>query len=84
MKKILIIGASGSLAQYVIEASKNLENIELTLFLRNKNRISTELSDGCEIIEGDALNFNDIKNAVANQDIVYVNIEGNLECPKIS
>lgn len=79
MKKVLIIGASGSLAQYVIEASKNLENIELTLFLRNKTRISTELSDGCKIIEGDALNFNDIKNAVANQDIVYVNLEGNLE-----
>jgi uncharacterized protein YbjT (DUF2867 family) len=79
MKKVIVIGASGSLAQYVIEASKNLENIELTLFLRNKNRISTELSEGCKIIEGDALNFNDIKNAVSNQDIVYVNLEGNLE-----
>ncbi|MCX8525646.1 NAD(P)H-binding protein [Chryseobacterium formosus] len=79
MKKVLIIGASGSLAQSVIEASKNLENIELTLFLRNKNRISIELSEDCKIIEGDALDFNDIKKAVANQDIVYVNLEGNLE-----
>lgn len=79
MKKVIIIGASGSLAKSVIEAVKPLENIELTLFLRNKNRISTELSDNCEVIEGDALNFDDLKNAVSGQDIVYVNLEGNLE-----
>lgn len=79
MKKVIIIGASGSLAKYVIEAAKPLENIELTLFLRNKNRISAELSDGCKIIEGDALNFEDVKKAVSGQDIIYVNLEGNLE-----
>lgn len=79
MKKVIVIGASGSLAKYVIEAIKPLQNIELTLFLRNKNSISNELSEDCKIIEGDALNFNDIKNVVAGQDIVYVNLEGNLE-----
>lgn len=79
MKKIIIIGASGSLAKFVIEAVKPLENITLTLFLRNKTRISKELSNDCEIFEGDALNFDDIKKAVSGQDIVYVNLEGNLE-----
>jgi len=44
MKKILIIGATGSLAQYVIEAVKPLENIQLTLFVRNKNRLSRYIS----------------------------------------
>ncbi|MFP3590774.1 NAD(P)H-binding protein [Chryseobacterium sp. SIMBA_038] len=79
MKKVLIIGATGSLAKYVVEAVKPLENIELTLFVRNKNRLSKDLSDDCEIIEGDALNFIDIKNAVKGKDIVYINLDGDLE-----
>lgn len=79
MKNVLIIGATGSLAKYVVEAVKPLENIELTLFVRNKNRLSKDLSDNCEIIEGDALNFNDIKNAVKGKDIVYINLDGDLE-----
>jgi len=79
MKKVLIIGATGSLAKYVVEAVKPLENIELTLFVRNKNRLSKDLSDDCEIMEGDALNFIDIKNAVKGKDIVYINLDGDLE-----
>ena len=79
MKKVIVIGASGSLAKSVIEAVKPLESIKLSLFLRNKNRISKELSKDCEIFEGDALKFDDIKKAVSGQDIVYVNLEGNLE-----
>lgn len=79
MKKVLIIGATGSLAKYVIEAVKPLENIELTLFVRNKNRLSKELSDNCEVIEGNALNFIDIKKAVKGKDIVYINLDGDLE-----
>jgi len=79
MKKVIIIGATGSLAQYVIEATKTLENIELTLFARNKKRLSKGVAEGCNIVEGDAMNYNDVKNAVAGQDIVYVNLAGNLE-----
>lgn len=79
MKKVLIIGATGSLAKYVVEAVKPLENIELTLFVRNKNRLAKELSDNCEVIEGDALNFIDIKKAVKGKDIVYINLDGDLE-----
>lgn len=79
MKKVLIIGATGSLAKYVVEAVKPLDNIELTLFVRNKNRLSKDLSDDCEIMEGDALNFIDIKNAVKGKDIVYINLDGDLE-----
>jgi uncharacterized protein YbjT (DUF2867 family) len=79
MKKVIIIGAGGSLAQYVIEALKKLENVALTLFVRNKNRLSENTGEGCIIIEGDAMDYNSVKKAVAGQDIVYVNLSGNLE-----
>jgi len=39
MKKVIIIGASGSLAQYVIDALKQNKDVALTLFVRNKNRL---------------------------------------------
>lgn len=79
MKKVLIIGATGSLAQYVIEALKQLDTIALTLFVRSTNRLAKNSAADCTIIEGDALNYSDVKNAVAGQDIVYVNLAGNLE-----
>lgn len=79
MKKVIIIGAGGSLAKYVIAAIKELGNRELTLFLRNKNRLPKSESEDCTTIEGDAMNYNDVKNAIAGQEIVYVNLAGNLE-----
>jgi uncharacterized protein YbjT (DUF2867 family) len=79
MKKVLIIGASGSLAQYVIEALKPLTDVTLTLFARSKNRISKSVAEGCTIVEGDAMNYSSVEEAVAGQDIIYVNLAGNLE-----
>lgn len=76
-KKVLIIGASGSLATVVTEELKKQNDVELTLFARNKNRISN--AGNLAVIEGDANNYNDVKNAVAGKDIVYVNLAGNLD-----
>ena len=78
MKKIIIIGASGSLACYVIEALKELDNIALTLFVRSKNRLSKNIAEGCTIIEADTMNYSDVENAISGQDIVYLNLAGTL------
>ena len=37
------------------------------------------MSAGCSVIEGDAMNYIDVKKAVTGQDIVYINLSGNLE-----
>jgi uncharacterized protein YbjT (DUF2867 family) len=79
MKKVIIIGATGSLARNVIETLKSLDDVELTLFARNRKKLSEELSAGCSVIQGDAMNYTDVKNAVTGQDIVYINLAGNLE-----
>jgi uncharacterized protein YbjT (DUF2867 family) len=79
MRKVLVIGATGSLAQYVITALKQIDNVALTLFVRNKSRLQISARQGCTIIEGDAMQFENVKNAVADHDIVYVNLAGNLE-----
>lgn len=79
MKKVIIIGASGSLAPNVISALKGLDSVALTLFVRNKKRLPKESADNCTVIEGDVINYNSVKTAVAGQDIVYINLAGNLE-----
>ena len=84
MKKVIVIGATGSLAQYVIEAIKGLKNIELSLFVRNKSRLTKSSGADCKVTEGDAMNFNDVKTAVTGQHIVYVNLAGNLEAMAIN
>jgi uncharacterized protein YbjT (DUF2867 family) len=77
MKKALIIGAGGSLAKYVIEALKEIDNIELSLLVRNKKSISNR--ENTTIIEADVMDYAKLKNAVEEQEIVYVNLAGNLE-----
>lgn len=79
MKRVLIIGATGSLASYVIEAFSKLDKVELTLFARNISRLPGYLTQSNKTIQGNAMNYDDIKTAIAGQDIVYVNLAGNLD-----
>jgi uncharacterized protein YbjT (DUF2867 family) len=77
MKKVLIIGASGSLARLVIDELEQVKDLHLTLFLRNKNKLLTPTHG--TIIEGDVMDYPKLKEAVKGQDIVYINLSGSLE-----
>jgi uncharacterized protein YbjT (DUF2867 family) len=79
MKKVLIIGASGSLAKYVIEELLMRKNVHLTLFVRNKSRLRNHNLQGLRVVEGNVMNYQTLKSAVIGQEIVYVNLVGNLE-----
>jgi len=39
MKNVIILGASGNIAKHVIDILAKKDDISLTLFLRNKNRL---------------------------------------------
>lgn len=78
MKKVLVIGASGSLAKFVIDTLKNVTNVHLTLLARNKSNIANDTTN-CTVVEADVMDYNKLKNAVSGQDIVYINLAGNLE-----
>lgn len=78
MQKVIIIGASGSLAGYVIDSLQKDPAVELTLLTRNKNNISRDTS-GCKVIEADVLDYPRLKDAIMGQDVVYINLAGHLE-----
>ena len=79
MKNVIVIGASGNIARLVIDMLVQKDDINLTLFLRNKNRLRNKNLTRCRIIEGNALDYHQVKEAVAGQDIVYANLAGDLE-----
>ena len=74
MKNILIIGANGSLARAVIATAERHPDFNLTLFARRAPRHTGKH----RVIIGDALNPADLQNAMQGQDIVYVNLAGDL------
>ena len=79
MKKVIILGASGTIANSVIDILIHEKDINLTLFLRNKNRLRNKGVSGCHIVEGNVLDYEALKKAISGQDIVYVNLAGDLE-----
>ena len=79
MKNVIILGASGNIARHVIDILVKKDDINLTLFLRNKNRLRNNDITKCRIVEGDVLNYNQLKEAITGQDIVYANLSGDLE-----
>lgn len=79
MKNVLILGANGSLAEYVVRELEVLEDIRLTLFVRNKNRLRKGKAGNATVVEGDVMNYATLKDVIQGKDIVYVNLAGDLE-----
>lgn len=78
MKKVLILGASGSLANVVIPVLLEDLEMELTLFSRHVNQLENFENTRVKIIQGDVMNKNLLEHAMQGQDIVYANLAGNL------
>lgn len=79
MKNVIIIGASGNIAKLVTDILLKQNDINLTLFLRNKSRLKNKNVSKCKIVEGDVMDNDKLKEAIKGQDIVYTNLAGDLE-----
>ena len=79
MKNVIILGASGNIAKHVIDILVKKDDISLTLFLRNARRLRNNNVSKCRVIEGDILDYRQLKEAVKGQNIVYANLSGDLE-----
>ena len=79
MKNVIILGASGNIASRVTRILAVKNDIHLTLFVRNERKLRNKDVSNARIIEGDVLKFDQLKDAIAGQDIVYANLAGDLE-----
>ena len=69
MQNVLILGASGQIAQFVEKEIK--DNVNLTLFLRHPEKLEHQYDN---VIVGDVINPDDLNKAMEGQDIVYANL----------
>lgn len=76
MKKILILGAGGQVAQWVIRALAGREDIALTLLLRNPGKLSAPVPANGSVLAGDVLDQALLRQTMPGHDLVYANLVG--------
>ncbi|CAB1223052.1 SDR family oxidoreductase [Acinetobacter bouvetii] len=79
MKNVLVLGATGQIAQWALDFLQKQPEISLTLFLRDKNKLAPLPMTNTRIIEGDVLNIDQLTDAMKDQDVVYANLAGDME-----
>lgn len=77
MKKVIVIGANGLTAQQVISRLIKQPNVQLSLFVRQASKLHIVHDDKqINILEGDAINMDDLRAAIQGQDIVISTLGG--------
>jgi uncharacterized protein YbjT (DUF2867 family) len=79
MTNVLILGANGSVARVAIDVFLKETDVQLTLYLRNSRRLKNIDSNRVRVNEGDVLDIDKLKEAMIGQDVVYANLDGQLE-----
>lgn len=77
MKKLLVIGASSRVAQWVLRLL-NSDEYQLTLFLRHPEKLPKNLREQGKVVIGDATNYHDISPIIKGQDLVYASLAGDV------
>lgn len=75
MKRILILGASGTFGKALVEKLSNDEECHLTLASRHASAFYHE-SERCHVVDCDAMNADDLQQAMADCHVVYCAISG--------
>ena len=78
MKKVVIFGTAGHTGKYITRKMQSMEDVQLTVFVRNPAKFEGMDMTGVQIIQGDALNADDVKKAMAGQDILLCSLEGDV------
>lgn len=80
MNKIVIFGATGTTGLCAVEAGLK-RGLKIRALVRDPSKVPQELGGKIEVIQGDVLNEDDVKQAVEEQDAVIVTLgtRNNLE-----
>lgn len=78
MKKVVIFGAAGHTGKYITKKMKAEKDIELSVFVRNPAKFEGMDMTGVNIMQGDALNADDVKKAMDGQEVLLCSLEGDV------
>ena len=72
MKNVLVLGATGNVAQYFIDSFANVapDDMQLTLWARNSRRLPRSQHEAYQFYEGDMYDATTLVPAIADADII--------------
>ncbi|EIU3494558.1 SDR family oxidoreductase [Pseudomonas aeruginosa] len=76
MKNVLILGATGQIASWVVRGLGQLDDVQQTLLLRDPRKLSGTEPDNARVVIGNVLDQELLREVMAGQDIVYANLGG--------
>jgi uncharacterized protein YbjT (DUF2867 family) len=76
VKNVLILGASGQIARWVVNALAHEPGVQQTLLLRDPKKLTGREPANAKVVIGNVLDKKLLRQAVSGQDIVYANLTG--------
>lgn len=76
MKNVLILGATGQIASWVVRGLGQLSGVQQTLLLRDPRKLSGAEPDNARVVIGNVLDQELLREVMAGQDVVYANLSG--------
>ena len=78
MKKVVVFGAAGHTGKYITRKMQMEKDMELSVFVRNPSKFENMDLTGVNVIQGDALKYEDVKKALDGQDVLLCSLEGDV------
>ncbi|QFU04826.1 NmrA-like family protein [Pseudoalteromonas sp. THAF3] len=78
MENVVILGASGQIASWVVVMLANIDDIRMRLVVRDASKLQGELPNNADVVTADVLNQSQLEAALAGADIVYANLFGDM------
>ncbi|MBO1017653.1 SDR family oxidoreductase [Achromobacter sp. SD115] len=79
MTKVLILGASGQIARWVVQMLGERKNIEQTLLVRDPRKLTSTEPTNARIAIGDVMDKKLLPQLMEGQDVVYANLAGDVD-----
>ncbi|MDH1010660.1 SDR family oxidoreductase [Pseudomonas nicosulfuronedens] len=76
MKNVVILGATGQIASWVVQGLGQLSGVQQTLLLRDPRKLSGAEPDNARVVIGNVLDQELLREVMAGQDVVYANLSG--------
>lgn len=78
-KKALILGAGGQIARWAVDMLGARADVAQTLYLRTPAKLGRTPPANARIVQGDVMDAETLKSAMAGQDVVYANLFGDMD-----
>lgn len=77
--KVLVLGATGQIARWVVKMLGEHQDIEQTLLVRDPKKLSGHEPSNARMVIGDVMDKKLLSRAMEGQDVVYANLAGDVD-----